>query len=113
MNAQPPADFTDDAKWEAVARRDPAADGTFYYSVQTTGVYCRPSCPTGRQALRRNVAFHPSAAAAEAAGFRPCKRCSPKGETLAEERAAKVAAACRALEAEEPPALDALARGRD
>jgi AraC family transcriptional regulator of adaptative response/methylated-DNA-[protein]-cysteine methyltransferase len=121
MNAQPrnlePAMTTctslttDDAKWEAVVRRDPAADNTFYYSVKTTGVYCRPSCPTGRQALRQNVAFHPTAEAAEAAGFRPCKRCSPKGKTLAEERAAKVAAACRSLEAEEPPALDELARG--
>ena len=121
MNAQPrnlepamtaPDSLTpDDAKWEAVVRRDPAADGTFYYSVKTTGVYCRPSCPTGRQALRPNVAFHLTAEAAEAAGFRPCKRCSPKGGTLAEERAVKVAAACRALEAEEPPALDELARG--
>src|SRR5947208_5307085 len=76
MNAQPrnlqsamtaPATpKTDDAKWEAVVARDPAADGTFYYSVKTTGVYCRPSCPTGRQALRPNVAFHPTAHAAEA-----------------------------------------------
>jgi AraC family transcriptional regulator of adaptative response/methylated-DNA-[protein]-cysteine methyltransferase len=110
MTAPAATPSADDAKWEAVVRRDPAADGTFYYSVQTTGVYCRPSCPTGRQALRRNVAFHPSPEAAEAAGFRPCKRCSPKGATLAEERAAKVAAACRALESEEPPALGELAR---
>jgi AraC family transcriptional regulator of adaptative response/methylated-DNA-[protein]-cysteine methyltransferase len=102
---------TDESRWQAVVHKDRAADGTFCYSVKTTGVYCRPSCPTTRPALRKNVAFHDSPEAAEKAGFRACKRCSPKGTTLAEERAAAVAKACRAIEAaEEPPALDVLAR---
>ena len=102
---------TDDARWQAVVQKDKNADRRFYYSVRTTGVYCRPSCPASRPALRRNVAFHGSPEEAEAAGFRACKRCSPKGPTRAEEHAAAVARACRAIEtAEEPPALDALAR---
>ena len=74
---QPARSFsTEDARWQAVQTRDATADGTFYYSVRTTGVYCRPSCAS-RPALRENVAFHPTCAAAEAAGFRPCKRCRP------------------------------------
>jgi AraC family transcriptional regulator of adaptative response/methylated-DNA-[protein]-cysteine methyltransferase len=102
---------TDDARWEAVVGKDRNADGKFYYSVKTTGVYCLPSCRTTRPALRRNVAFHSSLEEAEMAGFRPCKRCTPKGPTLAEAHAAAVALACRVIEtAEEPPALDALAK---
>ncbi|MEP6592695.1 MAG: Ada metal-binding domain-containing protein, partial [Acidobacteriota bacterium] len=50
---------TDTARWEAVIRRDPAADGTFFYSVSTTGIYCRPSCGS-RRARREHVAFHAS-----------------------------------------------------
>ena len=66
---------TDDERWEAVARRDRAADGSFFCAVVTTGVYCRPSC-AGRP-LRKNVRFHRTAAEAEHAGFRACKRCRP------------------------------------
>ena len=66
--------FADEAaRWAAVQRRDAAADGQFLYSVKTTGVYCRPSC-AARPARRENVAFHADPAAAEAAGFRACKR---------------------------------------
>jgi AraC family transcriptional regulator of adaptative response/methylated-DNA-[protein]-cysteine methyltransferase len=102
---------TDESKWQAVVQKDGNADGAFYYSVKTTGVYCRPSCRATRPALRKNVAFHDSSEEAEKAGFRACKRCAPKGPTLAEEHAAAVAKACRAIEAaEEPPALDALAK---
>jgi AraC family transcriptional regulator, regulatory protein of adaptative response / methylated-DNA-[protein]-cysteine methyltransferase len=57
--------------------RDPAYDGRFFTGVRTTGVYCRPVCPV-RPAHPRNVCFFPSAAAAEAAGFRPCLRCRPE-----------------------------------
>jgi AraC family transcriptional regulator of adaptative response/methylated-DNA-[protein]-cysteine methyltransferase len=100
---------TDDARWDAVTRRDAAADGRFVYSVRSTGVYCRPSCGS-RRALRENVAFHADPAAAERAGFRPCKRCNPAGASTAEQQAALVAQACRAIEtAEEMPRLDALA----
>ncbi len=72
----------DDARWEALVRRDHAADGAFFYSVQTTGVYCRPSC-AARLARRENVRFHASCADAERAGFRPCKRCRPNEASLA------------------------------
>lgn len=65
-----------DPRWAAVCARDAAFDGRFFYSVRTSGVYCRPGCKA-RPARPENVAFHDSRAAAEAAGFRPCKRCKP------------------------------------
>jgi len=65
-----------DWRWQGVVARDPGADGKFFYSVKTTGVYCRPSCAS-RLAKRENVAFHKTQADAEAAGFRACKRCKP------------------------------------
>jgi AraC family transcriptional regulator, regulatory protein of adaptative response / methylated-DNA-[protein]-cysteine methyltransferase len=99
----------DDTRWNAVQRRDPAADGAFVYSVASTGVYCRPSCPS-RPKRRERVAFHADAAAAERAGFRACRRCAPNGPSLSERRAAAVAAACRLIDAaEETPDLDTLA----
>jgi AraC family transcriptional regulator, regulatory protein of adaptative response / methylated-DNA-[protein]-cysteine methyltransferase len=101
---------TDEARWEAVRRRDRAADGAFYYSVRTTGVYCRPSCGA-RLPRRENVAFHASPAAAEKAGFRPCRRCRPTEAALAERQAAAVAKACRLIErSDELPSLAALAK---
>lgn len=57
--------------------RDPVYDGRFYTGVRTTRIYCRPVCPV-RPAQSRNVSFFPSAAAAEASGFRPCLRCRPE-----------------------------------
>ncbi|WP_299394009.1 2OG-Fe(II) oxygenase [Pelagibius sp.] len=66
----------DEARWAAVERRDAAMDGRFVYGVLSTGIYCRPSCPS-RPARRENVRFFPDPAAAEAAGFRACKRCRP------------------------------------
>ncbi|HEX2013119.1 MAG TPA: bifunctional DNA-binding transcriptional regulator/O6-methylguanine-DNA methyltransferase Ada [Roseateles sp.] len=98
-----------DPRWAAVQARDPAADGRFFYSVRSTGVYCRPSCGA-RPARPENVAFHATAAEAEAAGFRPCKRCKPDQAPLAQRQAALVAELCRFIEsAEAPPSLDALA----
>lgn len=100
---------SDEERWQAVVQKNRNADGKFFYSVKTTGVYCRPSCPA-RPKRRENVAFHKSAEDAERAGFRACKRCKPKGLALAEQHAATVAAACRAIEtAEEWPDLEALA----
>lgn len=105
----PEAVMSEDEQWAAVVRRDAAADGRFYYSVRTTGVYCRPSC-AARLARRENVCFHASCADAEAAGFRPCKRCRPNEAPLAERQAAAVAKACRLIEeADELPGLDSLA----
>jgi AraC family transcriptional regulator of adaptative response / DNA-3-methyladenine glycosylase II len=64
------------ACYRAVSSRDRRFDGVFFIAVRTTGIYCRPSCPARTPALR-NVEFHPTAAAAQAAGFRACKRCLP------------------------------------
>lgn len=69
---------SDDQRWAAVTRREPQADGAFFYAVKTTGVFCRPSCAS-RQPRRENVVFFTDAAAARAAGFRDCKRCQPGG----------------------------------
>ena len=85
-----------DPRWAAVVARDRTFDGQFYYSVGTIGVYCRPSC-AARRARPGNVRFHATRAAAEKAGFRPCKRCKPDQPSLAEQHAAKVAAVCRLI----------------
>jgi AraC family transcriptional regulator of adaptative response/methylated-DNA-[protein]-cysteine methyltransferase len=99
---------TDDERWTAVVQRDANADGVFYYSVATTGVYCRPSC-AARLARRENVRFHPTREAAETAGFRPCKRCKPEAGSLHQRHAEAIAKACRAIEqADETPDLEAL-----
>ena len=104
-----PTFASDDERWAAMVRRDRRADGIFYYSVRTTGVYCRPGC-AARRARRENVGFHATRQEAEAAGFRPCKRCRPHERGLTEQHAAAVAKACRLIEtAEELPNLDALA----
>lgn len=92
----------DDARWAAVRARSAQADGHFVYAVRTTGVYCRPSCGA-RPARPENVSFHDTPAAAEAAGFRPCRRCKPLEASLATQQAAVVARLCRRLEAEDPP----------
>jgi AraC family transcriptional regulator of adaptative response/methylated-DNA-[protein]-cysteine methyltransferase len=107
--APSPTYATDSARWDAVQARDSGADGHFFYSVKTTGVFCRPSC-AARPALRKNVAFHLSVEAAKAQGFRPCKRCRPEDTHADAAAQAKVAKACRLIEAaESPPALDDLA----
>ncbi|MGK4001792.1 bifunctional DNA-binding transcriptional regulator/O6-methylguanine-DNA methyltransferase Ada [Sorangium sp. So ce1036] len=99
-----------DPRWAAVIARDASADGQFFYSVRTTGVYCRPSCGA-RPARPENVAFHPTAAAAERAGFRPCMRCKPDQPPLAERQAALVADLCRRIEqSDEAPSLEELSR---
>ena len=64
-------------QYDALVRRDPAWDGRVFVAVTTTGIYCRPVCPA-RTPLARNVRFYPSAAAAQRAGFRPCRRCRPE-----------------------------------
>jgi AraC family transcriptional regulator of adaptative response/methylated-DNA-[protein]-cysteine methyltransferase len=97
-------------RWAQVANRDKRADGSFWYSVATTGVYCRPSCPS-RLANPKNVGFFDTAAAAEAGGFRPCRRCNPNGPSADAARAAIVAEACRSIdEADQVPSLSGMAR---
>ncbi len=104
------AETNKDPRWAAVVARDPKADGKFFYSVRTTGVYCRPSCGS-RRARPENVQFHVTCNDAERAGFRACKRCKPDQPSLDRQHAAKVAHVCRLIEsAEEVPSLHALAR---
>jgi len=98
--------------WQAVQRRDRAYNGRFWFSVRTTGVYCLPSC-AARPALRRNVAFHASPDAAEAAGFRACKRCKPRDWQADAGLSKPVARACALFDSTDtdtPPSLAEVAR---
>jgi len=100
-----PTDITRDGRWASIVKRDKAADGTFWYSVATTGVFCRPSCPS-RRPNPKNVRLHESVAAAEAAGFRRCRRCNPDGISIEAANDAIVAKACKLIdEATEPLSL--------
>ena len=99
----------DDPRWARIVARDKTADGHFWYSVSTTGVYCRPSCPS-RTPNPRNVRLHDSLESAMATGLRPCKRCRPDGPSIERENAALVAKACRIIEKSEgEPSLAELA----
>ncbi|MHB1084369.1 MAG: bifunctional DNA-binding transcriptional regulator/O6-methylguanine-DNA methyltransferase Ada [Thiobacillus sp.] len=92
-----------ESRWQAVVRRDPQADGQFVYAVKTTGVYCRPSCPS-RSAKRQNVEFFDTTDLAIAAGYRACKRCQPDTVSQQQKRNALVRHACEAIE-QSPTAL--------
>ncbi|WP_255988652.1 bifunctional DNA-binding transcriptional regulator/O6-methylguanine-DNA methyltransferase Ada [Chitinolyticbacter albus] len=96
-----------DPRWAAVLARDAQYDGCFVYAVRSTGVYCKPSCKA-RTPRPENVSFHANCAAAEAAGYRACKRCRPNESQP--RHAEAVTAACRLIEAAEtPPPLAELA----
>ncbi|MCY1041266.1 bifunctional DNA-binding transcriptional regulator/O6-methylguanine-DNA methyltransferase Ada [Corallococcus sp. bb12-1] len=97
-----------DPRWPSVVARDAGADGRFFYSVKTTGVYCRPSCGA-RTPRPENVGFHATTADAEQAGFRACKRCKPGQPSLASRHADQVAELCRFIQgADQPPSLEEL-----
>ncbi|MBU6450366.1 MAG: bifunctional DNA-binding transcriptional regulator/O6-methylguanine-DNA methyltransferase Ada [Cyanobacteria bacterium REEB67] len=99
----------EDPRWLAVLRKDKAADGSFFYGVRTTGVFCRPSC-AARPAKPENVSFHTSIAAAEQAGFRPCKRCKPDQQSSEQRLADLIIDSCRFIEqCDSAPALATLA----
>jgi AraC family transcriptional regulator of adaptative response/methylated-DNA-[protein]-cysteine methyltransferase len=99
-----------DPRWQSVVARDAKADGKFFYSVKTTGVYCRPSCGA-RLARPENLQYHLTCEDAEKAGFRACKRCKPNLIDRAAENSGKIANACRLIErAEKTPALKQLAQ---
>ena len=101
--------LSDAEMWRAVEARSAAHDGRFVFAVRTTGIYCRPSC-AARRPRRANVSFHASAEAAEAAGFRPCLRCRPREMAPDADITARIASACRHIEAaEQPPTLAELA----
>jgi AraC family transcriptional regulator, regulatory protein of adaptative response / methylated-DNA-[protein]-cysteine methyltransferase len=94
-----------DPRWMRVLTRDLSADGALWYAVATTGIYCRPSCPS-RQANPKNVTLYDTLAAVKATGFRPCRRCNPDGPSQAAENAALVSRACRLIEqSQAPPSL--------
>ncbi|MGE4421857.1 MAG: bifunctional DNA-binding transcriptional regulator/O6-methylguanine-DNA methyltransferase Ada [Pseudodesulfovibrio sp.] len=102
-----------EARLRAVLDRDASASG-FVYAVATTGIYCRPGCPS-RAPNPENVRFFDTPAQAERAGYRPCKRCRPDDPAHRDMLSARVAAACRAIEralADDapPPSLEDLAR---
>ncbi|MCB2099885.1 MAG: bifunctional DNA-binding transcriptional regulator/O6-methylguanine-DNA methyltransferase Ada [Rhodobacterales bacterium] len=86
---------TDDIRWRAVQSRDGARDGEFVYAVASTGIYCRPSCPSRRPG-RGQVTFFPVPEAAEAAGYRACRRCKPR-DVPVDSAVEAVRAACRAI----------------
>ena len=95
--------------WDAVNERSRAMDGVFYYAVRTTGVYCRPSCPS-RRPRPENVVFFRTRAGAERAGFRPCKRCKPERERQTDANSELVEKVCRYIDAhpDEPATLEVL-----
>jgi AraC family transcriptional regulator of adaptative response/methylated-DNA-[protein]-cysteine methyltransferase len=93
-----------------VHARDPRAEGVFWYSVVTTGVYCRPTCPS-RKARPEHIRFHETLAEARRTGFRPCRRCRPEEPALYERQRALVEAACAQVsDARQTPTLKALAQ---
>ena len=96
--------------WDAMSARDRSMDGVFYYAVLSTGIYCRPSCPSKRP-RRENVVFFRARDAAERAGFRPCKRCKPEA-ALASDPNGLVEKICRHIDAHpgEPVTLEALSQ---
>jgi len=83
--------------WQAVQTRDRGADGAFVYAVRSTGIYCRPSCPS-RKPGREQVVFFPLPEAAEQKGFRACQRCRPRASRLRDPRSEAVAVVCRQIE---------------
>lgn len=103
MNTLP---ITEDPRWAQLLARDPQA--TFVYAVRTTGIYCRPACPS-RRARPEHVTFFADAGEAQAAGYRPCRRCRPEAESEQQRWAARITHACRQLEEGDPPTLAALA----
>ncbi len=85
-------------QWQQVLERDASADGQFFYAVKSTGIFCKPSCPS-RRPTRKQVQFFPTTAAAEAAGYRACKRCEPERTTAkADPQAGAIAAVTEYLQ---------------
>jgi len=102
-------DAPEDRRWEAFVRRDSGADGQFVVAVETTCIYCRPTCPA-RRPLRKNVRFLPDAATAERQGYRACKRCRPELDRRPAEALVDRVKSLLVANLEAPPGLDALAR---
>ena len=93
------------ARWQAVTKRSPGADGQFVYAVTSTRIYCRPTCPS-RKPKRENVLFFESGALAETAGYRACKRCTPDALSTSDRQVQAVRRACELIQSSpEPPRL--------
>ncbi|MHB8644704.1 MAG: bifunctional DNA-binding transcriptional regulator/O6-methylguanine-DNA methyltransferase Ada [Thermomicrobiales bacterium] len=101
--------WNEEQQWRSVLARDMEADGAFVYAVRTTGIYCRPTCPS-RRPRRENIAFFALPEAAEQAGFRACRRCHPEQVAIRDPHVEVVQRVCRAIAAnpEEPPTLASL-----
>ncbi len=97
MQANPTAIPSETESWDAVLKKDFSRDGQFYFAVKTTGIYCRPSCPS-RTPKRANVSFYSTTAAAREAGFRACLRCAPDGLSKRQQQTQAILQACRAIE---------------
>ncbi|WP_367275215.1 Ada metal-binding domain-containing protein [uncultured Brevundimonas sp.] len=95
--SEPPAPSLQIRRLGQIRSRDPRAEGVFWYSVVTTGVYCRPTCPS-RHARPENIRLHDSLAEARVTGFRPCGRCRPEAASLYEQHSDLVRAACQLIE---------------
>jgi AraC family transcriptional regulator, regulatory protein of adaptative response / methylated-DNA-[protein]-cysteine methyltransferase len=98
-----------DPRWTAVLERDTRQDGRFVYAVATTGVFCRPSCPS-RRPRQENVAFFSAPEEAERAGYRACRRCAPKSTVAPAERTVREACAYLEAHLDEPVTLEVLGR---
>lgn len=110
LATDPHSSDIDARRWKEIQLRDRNAQGAFVYAVLTTGVYCRPSCPS-RLPRPENVRFFETSAEAERAGFRPCKRCKPNDATLEKRQADSIAAACKLIEeAPDRPDFHAIAK---
>src|SRR2546427_1056306 len=92
------SDLTPERRWRIVLARDRHYDGAFVYAVQSTGIYCRPSCPS-RRPRREHVTFYPVPEAAEVAGFRPCRRCRPSTASPPDPGVPLVRTVCRLIDA--------------
>jgi len=111
MTPREEGEFWQASYWDAVAERDRAMDGVFFYAVVSTGIYCRPSCPSKRP-HRQNVVFFRRRAAAERAGFRPCKRCKPETDQQGGPNAQLIEKICRYIDShpDQPVTLETLGR---
>jgi AraC family transcriptional regulator of adaptative response/methylated-DNA-[protein]-cysteine methyltransferase len=110
MTQQSPPGRVADRRFEVIARRDRSFEGEFVYAVVTTGVYCRPWCPS-RRPRPENVRFFETGEAAKQAGFRPCKRCKPDERSPALQQSEAISKACALIaDAEEAPDFAAIAK---
>src|SRR5713226_6395609 len=99
ISERAPRTPNDDVLWQAVMERDPRFDGVLYYGVSSTGIYCRPVCPS-RRPYRENVVFFTNPNSAKAAGFSSCKRCRPDLDRHIDDSHRIVLQACRRIEAD-------------